>query len=96
MDTCQLKGYDVGFLFVVQSKNYIEFEQKLTIYQFAYQIIYDTRDEINKLNQFSKEERFRTFLLDNRNKVVLIGSPINNEKIRKLYFRVAKSVRTQS
>jgi len=88
METCQLMGYDVGFLFVVQSKNYIEFEQKLIIYHFTYPIIYDSKDYINKLNQFPKEEKFRTFLLDEKNHVILIGSPITNDKIRKLYTEI--------
>jgi len=88
IDNCQLKGSDVGFLFVVQSSNYEHLEQKLYTDLFSYPIIYDTKDEFNKLNKFPKEEKFRTFLLDAKNRVVLVGSPIENEKIRVLYNEV--------
>ena len=88
MDTCQQRDYDVGFLFVVQSNNYREFEYKLSLNHFIYPIIYDPKDEFNKLNKFPKEELFRTFLLDDKNRVVLIGSPLNNKKLSDLYNEV--------
>ena len=88
IDNCQLKGSDVGFLFVVQSSNYKHLEEKLYTDLFFYPIIYDSKNEFDKLNKFPKEERFRTFLLDARNRVVLVGSPIENEKIHVLYDEV--------
>lgn len=88
IDTCKLMYYDVGFLFAVQSKNYRVFELRLKESNFNYPIIYDYGDEFNKTNNFPKEEQLRTFLLDKNNKVILIGSPINNLKIRELYNKV--------
>lgn len=88
IEDCQSRGLDVGFLFVVQSSNYKHLEEKLYTDLFSYPIIYDSKDDFNKLNKFPKEEKFRTFLLDEKNRVVLIGSPIENEKIRMLYGKV--------
>jgi len=85
INTCQMKKYDVGFLFVIQSTNYKQIEEKLYIDNFTYPIICDPMDEFNKLNKLPKEERFRTFLLDDKNRVLLIGSPINNIKLSELY-----------
>lgn len=44
-------------------------------------------DQIGKLNKFPKVAAFRCFLLDGNNRVVLIGNPIANEKVEKLYYR---------
>ena len=88
IDRCQSKGYDVGFLFVIQSSDYTKFEQKLEIEKFTYPVIYDLTDKFNSLNKFPEDDKFRTFLLDKDNKVVLIGSPIRSEKIWKLYIDV--------
>jgi len=85
IDRCQSKRYDVGFLFVIQSSDYRKFEQKLETNNFIYPVIYDLADNFNRLNRFPKEDEFRTFLLDKDNKVVLIGSPIRNERIWKMY-----------
>lgn len=90
MDNWELNGYDVGFLFVVQSSNYKHLEMKLYADQFSYPIIYDPENTFNKLNHFPKEEQFRTFLLDAKNRVILIGSPIENIEISLLYDKVLR------
>lgn len=96
IDTCKLFNYDVGFLFVVQSKNYHIFESRLKVDNFTYPTIYDPADDWNKINKFPKEDKFRTFLLNDKNRVVLIGSPINNDKIRKLYDDVLRDGKTEN
>jgi len=91
IDSCQQNHINVGFLFVVQSVDYKIFEQKLKNYNFTYPIIYDRYDLWNKLNDFPEDEEFRTFLLNENNHIILIGNPINNKKIRKLYDSVLTS-----
>jgi len=88
IDRCQTKNYDVGFLFVVQSSDYGKFEHKLEMANFTYPIIYDITDNFNNANRFPSEDKFRTFLLDKDNRVVIIGSPIRDELIWKLYEEV--------
>jgi len=34
-----------------------------------------------------KDERFHTFLLDENNKVILVGYPVNNPKLKELYLK---------
>jgi len=88
IDSCKFRGYDVGFIFVVEVRKVEEFENKLFMHHFTYPIIYDPNGEFDKINKLPKEEKFRTFLLDARNRVILIGSPITNDKIRKLYSEI--------
>lgn len=54
---------------------------------YHYPICIDYYDSTNILNDFIKDDRFRCFLLDENNRVVLIGNPIHNSKIKDLYFR---------
>jgi len=95
IDRCQSKGYDVGFLFVVQSSDYLKLEQKLEQKNFTYPLIYDVQDNFNRMNKFPKDDKYRTFLLDKDNKVVLIGSPIRSDKIWELYFNVLSKTKSK-
>lgn len=53
-------------------------------------ICIDTKDEFNQLNKFPKYEIFRCFLLDENNKVVLVGNPTQNAKVAELYLKAIK------
>ena len=46
----------------------------------------DSNDELNKLNNFSSDPLFQTFLLDKNNRVKVIGNPIHNLKVRDIYI----------
>ena len=54
---------------------------------YQYPVCIDMEDEFNRLNHFPKNEHFRCFLLDSENRVVLIGNPVQNPKIRELYIK---------
>lgn len=56
--------------------------------KFSYPICIDEKDSFNKLNQFPTDMTFQTFLLDENNKVLAIGNPIHNPKIRELYLNI--------
>ena len=56
--------------------------------KFTYPIYIDVADSLNRLNHFSSDERFQTLLLDKDNKVVAIGNPINNPKVKELYLKI--------
>ena len=55
--------------------------------RFSYPVCIDSSDEFNRLNHFPEDDRFRCFLLDENNRVVLIGNPVQNPKIKDLYIR---------
>lgn len=56
--------------------------------QFDYPVCLDENDSINILNDFPKDLFFQTFLLDKDNKVIAIGNPVLNPKIKDLYFDI--------
>ena len=56
--------------------------------KFSYPIYVDISDSLNKLNHFPTDERFQTFLLDKDNKVLAIGNPVHNPKVKELYMKI--------
>ena len=63
--------------------------------KFTYPIYIDVADSLNRLNHFSSDERFQTLLLDKDNKVVAIGNPINNPKVKELYFKIIQGEKVE-
>ncbi len=87
MDSCNQNCMKVSFLFAVYSTNYKRFGYELIIDEFNHPIIYDRNNDFFKLNKFPKAP-YRTFLLDQNNKVLLVGSPIGNPQMWALYKKV--------
>lgn len=55
----------------------------------------DENDRLNSINRFPSREDFQCFLMDKDNKVVYIGNPIHNTRIRDMYLsRIAPDVHT--
>ena len=74
--------------FTPKNKNFIydELRTKFKTTGFDYPVCIDITDSLNILNNFPKDIRFHCFLLDENNKVILIGNPIHNSKIKELYL----------
>lgn len=53
---------------------------------FDHPVWIDRNDSLNVLNRFPKRNGFQTFLLDSNNRVVAIGNPVNNERVKALYL----------
>lgn len=59
---------------------------KSEVVDLGYPIIYDQRKAYLKQNDLSEESKlFQTFLLNGVNQVVLVGNPLYNNKLGKLY-----------
>jgi hypothetical protein len=78
---------NVSFLFYVHSNDYDKLEKLMQINKFIYPIIYDKSDKLNRLNHLPDNLRFHTFLLDQNNKIVLVGNPVGNSKLLDLYLQ---------
>lgn len=78
---------NVLFYFFIHTNNAEELRYILKRDNFNYPICIDTNNSINILNNFPNKIAFQTFLLDNKNKVKIIGNPIDNINIRELYLR---------
>ena len=78
----------VKFLFFFFPKDGTEIFQILRIDKFETPICIDNEDALNKLNRFPQDERFQTLLLNESNRVLAIGNPIHNPKVKDLYLKI--------
>ena len=81
---------DVAIIFVIHSENYRDFEEIQKLNKFFYPVFYDYNAELDNLNHFPKDPDFQTFLLDQADKVLIIGNPIMNDAVRLLYEKIIK------
>ena len=102
--SCKLKLYDwkwliqefdslkkkVAFLFYYHTKDKAKLLYFLQYENFNYPACIDDKDSLNILNRFPTETMFQTFLLDQENKVIAIGNPIHNHKVKELYLKIIK------
>ena len=78
----------IALLFYVCPKDKREFEHILKRDKFDYPICVDEYDSLNIMNNFSSDPRFQVFLLDKENRVIVVGNPILNPKIKDLYCNI--------
>ena len=84
----------VPFLFYFHPKDMKELRYLTRRDGFEYPVCLDEKDELNRLNRFPADITFQTFLLDKDNKVVAIGNPVLNPKIRELYLGMVAGSRS--
>ncbi|MDR2406652.1 MAG: hypothetical protein LBE13_00840 [Bacteroidales bacterium] len=82
----------LSFLFFFQPKNKSEIFFLLRSNQFDYPVFLDCNNEINQLNHFPTEEIYQCFLLNQSNKVLMIGNPVLNSKVWELYKQTISGV----
>ena len=78
----------VPFLFYFHPKDMKELRYLTRRDDFKHPVCFDEYDEFNHLNHFSADITFQTFLLDKANKVVAIGNPVHNPRIKELYLEI--------
>ena len=85
-----LTGGSVPFLFYFHPKDLRELRFLTRRDAFAFPVCFDEKDEFNRLNHFSGEMMFQTFLLDKENKVIALGNPVLSPKVKELYLNLIK------
>lgn len=55
---------------------------------FTYPVCFDREDAFNRLNRFPSEMSLQTFLLDKDNRVVAVGNPVHNPRVKELYLNI--------
>ena len=78
----------VQFLFFFFPKNGRDIYHTMRMDKFTYPVCIDTLDHFNQLNHFPSDVRFQTFLLNQDNKVVAMGNPVQNPQIKDLYLKI--------
>lgn len=99
---CKLRALLPAYMFILENKHLENFgviiilntpdmkvtEQVLTDIRFRQTVFYDLDGSFERLNpHLPADEKFYTFLLNEKNKVVLVGSPVHNEELNKLYLK---------
>ena len=85
-----LNGGRVSFLFYFHPKDLKELRFLTRREGFTYPVCFDEKDDFNYLNHFPSESMFQTFLLDKENRVIALGNPIQNPKVKELYLNLIK------
>jgi len=86
----------VSFIFYFQTKNLREMQSLTRRHDFKHPVCFDEKGELNALNHFPTDVTFQTFLLNRENRVVAIGNPILNPKIKELYLRIIQGKREET
>ena len=76
----------VPFLFYFHPKDVKELRYLTRRDNFTYPICFDEMDDFNKLNRFPSDMTFQSFLLDKENRVIGMGNPVHNPKVKELYL----------
>jgi len=86
-----LKPYGNGkatCLFFFHPENKGQIVNLLKASRFNYPVCIDEDDIFNKLNHFPSDSIFKTFILDKDNKIVAMGNPVDDLKIKELYLNI--------
>jgi hypothetical protein len=81
-----LTGKSVPVLFFFHPKDKRELTYLLKRDGITAPVCVDEEDKINSINHFPANQDFQCFLLDKDNKVVYIGNPIQNIRIKEMYL----------
>lgn len=57
---------------------------------FHHPIWIDKENMLDKLNHFPADPTFQTFLLDKDNRVLAVGNPVHNPKVKELYLKIIR------
>lgn len=87
-DIEELSKKQVRFLFYFCPQNEQQIDLLLKRDDFKQIVFVDYTNELNKLNNFPHKVEYRCFLLDKDNKVLLVGNPIMNPNLWKVYKNV--------
>ena len=81
-----LSGGTVPVLFFFHPKDKREISYLLKRDDITIPVCIDKEDRFNTMNNFPNNQSFQCFLLDKDNKVILIGNPVHNTRIKDMYL----------
>lgn len=83
-----------SFFFIFHPKNetdLLELSSLMKRESFNHPVWIDNDDRFNKMNKLPVESQFHSLLVNRQNKIVAIGSPFDNPKIRKLFIDIVSN-----
>ena len=84
----------VDFLFFFSPEKMRDIVGTLRMEGFTHPVCIDRDKRLNRLNHFPADPTFQTFLLDKDNRVLAVGNPVHNPKIRELYLKIIRGETT--
>lgn len=81
-----LTGGSVPVLFIFHPRDRKEISYLLRRDGIDIPVYIDIDDRTDKINHFPSRQQFQCFLLDSDNKVVYIGNPVDNVRIKRMYL----------
>ena len=87
---------NVRFLFFFSPEKRRDIVGTLKSNAFTYPVCIDERKELNRLNRFPTEFGGQTFLLDKDNKILAMGNPIHNPRVKDLYLKIVQGKDTDT
>lgn len=78
----------INFLMVINTDEKKVVETLLKQNDFNNPVAIDPKGDYDRINLLPAKSDYQTFLLDNNNKVLVIGNPVNNPKIKELYKQI--------
>lgn len=79
---------EVSCLFFLHFSQERELKIALKEGNFNLPVFLDESNEFNRLNKFPTHKSFQTILLNKENRMIAIGNPISNPKIKELYLNL--------
>ena len=94
-DSIFSKPLDFILFFQLKQRDERELQQIFRSNGFRHPVFIDKDNEIDKLNKFPSKPQYQCFLLDNDNKVVIVGNPSVNGGILELFKRIITESKTE-
>ena len=86
-----LTDKNIGLITIINTKNHKNIAKIVTKYDFKHPIVIDSTNLFYSQNNLPKYFNEHTFLTDNSNKIIAIGNPVTNPKIKELYKEIILS-----
>ena len=77
---------NVSFIFFVRAYDYSVFEYLVDELFFSYPVVYDKSEKYLLYNKLYNSN-YQTFLLNEKNEICLVGNPVKNTELAKLYIQ---------
>ncbi|MCI5706955.1 MAG: hypothetical protein MR298_06490 [Odoribacter sp.] len=82
---------NVYFILTPRKVNLYSVRKVLISEGVRYPILIDTLGEFERLNpHLPKNQALHTFLLDENNRVILVGNPLRNKKIKDMFYKIVE------
>lgn len=80
----------VDFLFFFSPEKMRDIVGTLRAEGFTHPVCIDRDNRLNRLNHFPAGPTFQTLLLDKDNRVLAVGNPVHNPKVKELYLKIIR------